>query len=66
MLDLAIDDSRPAAATSKSWASAVEEVNAVNRMIAASMQGVQFLAANTDCQALNANRAPVKYSSAPS
>jgi cell division protein FtsZ len=34
--------------------------NAINRMIGARVEGVQFLAANTDCQALTSNRAPVK------
>ncbi len=34
--------------------------NAVNRMIAASVAGVEFLAANTDCQALRSSRAPMK------
>jgi cell division protein FtsZ len=34
--------------------------NAVNRMIAARMSGVQFIAVNTDCQALKAAQAPVK------
>ena len=34
--------------------------NAVNRMIAAGVEGVQFLAANTDCQALESHRAPLK------
>jgi cell division protein FtsZ len=34
--------------------------NAINRMISARLEGVHFLAANTDCQALQANRAPVK------
>jgi cell division protein FtsZ len=34
--------------------------NAINRMIAAGVKGVQFLAANTDCQALQANQAPIK------
>ncbi len=34
--------------------------NAVNRMIAAGVEGVEFIAVNTDCQALAANRAPVK------
>ncbi len=34
--------------------------NAVNRMIAANVRGVQFLAVNTDCQDLKINRAPVK------
>jgi cell division protein FtsZ len=34
--------------------------NAVNRMIAAGVAGIEFLAANTDCQALRSNRAPMK------
>jgi cell division protein FtsZ len=34
--------------------------NAVNTMIAAGLQGVDFLTANTDAQALKANLAPVK------
>ncbi len=34
--------------------------NAVNRMIAAKLEGVEFLVANTDLQALKASHAPVK------
>jgi len=34
--------------------------NAVNRMVHAGVEGVQFLVANTDCQALNGNRASFK------
>jgi cell division protein FtsZ len=34
--------------------------NAVNTMIAANLDGVEFIAANTDCQALEANLAPLK------
>ncbi len=34
--------------------------NAVNRMIAANVQGVEFIAANTDVQALKSSQAPVK------
>ena len=34
--------------------------NAVNRMIAAKLEGVEFMAANTDLQALQASKAPVK------
>ncbi len=34
--------------------------NAVNRMIAANVLGVEFIAANTDCQALRSSRAPMK------
>ena len=34
--------------------------NAINRMMDAGVNGVQFLAANTDCQALESNRASLK------
>ncbi|HXS12156.1 MAG TPA: cell division protein FtsZ [Acidobacteriaceae bacterium] len=34
--------------------------NAVNRMIAANLEGVEFIAANTDVQALESSQAPVK------
>ena len=34
--------------------------NAVNRMIAAKVEGVEFIAANTDAQALETSQAPVK------
>src|SRR5512145_1185452 len=34
--------------------------NGVNTMISAKLAGVDFIAANTDAQALEANRAPVK------
>lgn len=34
--------------------------NAINRMIAAGVDGVDFIAVNTDCQALTASRSPVK------
>ncbi|MBI3047935.1 MAG: cell division protein FtsZ [Acidobacteria bacterium] len=34
--------------------------NAVNRMVAAGLDGVEFIVANTDAQALGQNRAPVK------
>jgi len=34
--------------------------NAVNRMIAAKVEGVEFMVANTDLQALKASQAPVK------
>src|ERR1700690_757536 len=34
--------------------------NAVNRMIAAKVEGVEFIAANTDAQALESSNAPVK------
>jgi cell division protein FtsZ len=34
--------------------------NAVNRMIEAGVKGVEFIVANTDLQALNASKAPIK------
>ena len=34
--------------------------NAVNRMIAAKLEGVEFIAANTDVQALESSQAPIK------
>jgi cell division protein FtsZ len=34
--------------------------NAVSRMIASGLQGIEFIAINTDLQALRSNRAPVK------
>jgi cell division protein FtsZ len=34
--------------------------NAISRMIASGLQGVEFIAINTDLQALRSNRAPVK------
>src|SRR5207302_9444887 len=34
--------------------------NAVNRMIRAKLEGVEFIAANTDLQALTMSQAPVK------
>lgn len=34
--------------------------NAVNRMIAAGVEGVEFIAANTDAQALKSSQAPIK------
>ncbi len=34
--------------------------NAVNRMISTNLQGVEFIVANTDCQALKKSQAPLK------
>ena len=34
--------------------------NAVSRMIASGLQGIEFIAINTDLQALRSNRAPLK------
>ena len=38
--------------------------NAVNRMIEVGVQGVEFIAMNTDAQVLNKSRAPIKMNSA--
>ena len=60
ILGLALDDAEPAAANLKVVGVGGGGGNAVDRMIEANLEGVQFLAANTDCQALNANRATMK------
>jgi cell division protein FtsZ len=57
---LAFDDTQPPTAKIKVIGVGGGGGNAVNRMIAASVLGVEFLAANTDCQALRANRAALK------
>ena len=57
---VSIDDAAPAAAKIRVIGVGGGGGNAVNRMIAASVAGVDFLAANTDCQALRSNRAPLK------
>ena len=59
-LDLTFDDAHAAAADIKVIGVGGGGGNAINRMIAASVEGVQFLAANTDCQALRSSRAPSK------
>ncbi len=59
-LQLAFDDAQAAAANTKVIGIGGGGGNAVNRMIATSVAGVEFLAANTDCQALRTNRAAVK------
>jgi cell division protein FtsZ len=59
-LRLALEDAQPAAANLKVIGVGGGGGNAVNRMIAANLEGVQFLAANTDCQALQNNKAPIK------
>jgi cell division protein FtsZ len=53
-------DDKPTAACLKVIGVGGGGSNAVNRMISAKLQGVEFIAANTDCQALKASRAPVK------
>jgi cell division protein FtsZ len=59
-LRIALDDSRPSGASIKVVGIGGGGGNAVNRMIATGIDGVEFVAANTDCQALKHNRAPVK------
>ncbi|MHC5024880.1 MAG: cell division protein FtsZ, partial [Planctomycetota bacterium] len=59
-LRIALDDTRHSAANIKVVGVGGGGGNAVNRMIATGIEGVEFLAANTDCQALKQNRAPVK------
>ena len=59
-LQLTFDDSHTAVANIKVIGVGGGGGNAVNRMIAASVAGVGFIAANTDCQALKSNRSPVK------
>jgi len=59
-LNLTFDGSQPAAADIKVIGVGGGGGNAVNRMIAAGVKGVQFLAVNTDCQDLKSNRAAVK------
>jgi cell division protein FtsZ len=57
---VSFDDTAPAAAKIRVIGVGGGGGNAVNRMIAAGVGGVEFVAANTDCQALRSNRAPVK------
>ncbi len=57
-LHLAIDDATPA--NLKVIGIGGGGGNAVNRMISTSVRGVEFIAANTDCQALHSNRANTK------
>jgi cell division protein FtsZ len=59
-LRIALDDTRPNAANIKVVGVGGGGGNAVNRMISTGIDGVAFVAANTDCQALKHNRAPVK------
>jgi cell division protein FtsZ len=59
-IQLVFEDGRPKAAVIKVVGIGGGGSNAVNRMIATGVAGVEFLAANTDCQALHASRAPVK------
>jgi len=59
-LRIALDDTRSNVANIKVVGVGGGGGNAVNRMISTGIDGIEFLVANTDCQALNHNRAPVK------
>jgi cell division protein FtsZ len=59
-LDLRFDDTQPVSARIKVIGVGGGGGNAVERMIAAEVAGIEFVAANTDLQALRRNRAPVK------
>lgn len=59
-LNLAFDDESALGATIKVIGIGGGGGNAVNRMIDSKLAGVEFLAANTDCQALRSSKAPVK------
>ena len=59
-ITLEFDDAAPKGATIKVVGVGGGGGNAVNRMIDAQLAGVEFISVNTDCQALHANRAPLK------
>jgi len=59
-IKVSFDDTIPASAKIRVIGVGGGGGNAVNRMIAANVAGIEFLAANTDCQALRASRAPMK------
>jgi cell division protein FtsZ len=59
-LGLRFDDAQPASARIKVIGVGGGGGNAVERMITAQVAGIEFLAANTDLQALRKNRAQVK------
>ena len=59
-LNLTMEDAHQPAADIKVIGIGGGGGNAVNRMIAASVGGVRFVAVNTDCQDLKINRAPAK------
>ncbi len=59
-LELRFEDAQPATARIKVIGVGGGGGNAVERMIAAQVAGIEFVTANTDLQALRRNRAPVK------
>ena len=58
--NLAFDDSKAATADIKVVGIGGGGGNAINRMVAARVDGVHFIAANTDCQALRTSAAGIK------
>src|SRR5438093_102424 len=59
-LRLRLEESRCSAARIKVVGVGGGGSNAVNRMVGSGLDGVEYIVANTDLQALNGNRAPVK------
>ena len=59
-ISFSLEDDRPYGATLKVVGVGGGGANAVNRMIASRLQGVEFIVANTDSQALRSSLAPVK------
>jgi cell division protein FtsZ len=59
-LRLRLDDDHNAAARIKVIGVGGGGSNAVNRMVDAGLEGVEFIVANTDLQALRSNKAPIK------
>jgi cell division protein FtsZ len=59
-ISFSLEDDRPCGASIKVVGVGGGGANAVNRMIAARLTGVEFLVANTDAQALRSSLAPVK------
>jgi cell division protein FtsZ len=59
-LNLSLENAQPSHANIKVVGVGGGGGNAVNRMIVTGIEGVQFVAANTDCQALGGHRAPIK------
>ena len=59
-LRLKLDETRRSGARIKVVGVGGGGSNAVNRMVAAGFDGVEFIVANTDLQALQLNAAPIK------
>jgi cell division protein FtsZ len=59
-LNLSMDDPNQVGARIKVFGVGGGGCNAVNRMVEKNLRGVEFIAANTDCQALKSSKAAVK------